>query len=661
MLIRLSPIYLSFAALLLSLGCSAEQPPLETRTINVPTKEFWEPFGLAEKNGVLLVSDGENGRILRLSSDGLQDVFADGFETPSHIAFDSKGNLLVVDSGAHTVVRIDTNGGKTVIAGRDGRSGKSDGPATEALLNGPVGIAIDGDRVLVSDTYNDRIVEIVGGNLRTIAGAIRGFRDGEGSEALFDTPAGLLLMPDGALLVADSGNGVVRRIDRSGNVTAMGRRDSDRIVDGTLETVSFEKPSAFGMTPSGAVLISDGDSIRMMDSIPFPVVSTLSSKSGGFLDGVLSKSRFSRPSAILVKGDGDVLIADSDNGLVRVIGRNLGRTLSADEFHGTLPTAEEFRESGPSRWPFEPADAPRDIAGTLGELRGSIGAESRWSSFHNGLDIAGSYGEKTFFIRDEKVLKLDAARFFNQTRELIRLPRVGYIHLRIGRDSDDVPFDDPRFQFDVDENGKPTGLRIRRGSRFLAGEPIGTLNSQNHVHLVVGRYGYEHNAIIAIDLPGLVDTTPPVIEAIQFIGLEVEELLAEPYEFQQTSRVRALVNAWDRKDANPLRRRLGIFEAGYGIVSGDGTVVVEEKTTLSFKGMPDSDSVALVYGEGSRAGATGITTFRYIIGNQVSVDGFKEDWINFSDLRAGEYEIRIFVTDFFGNRAERSVPIRIIE
>ncbi|MBK8304160.1 MAG: hypothetical protein IPK98_12435 [Chloracidobacterium sp.] len=58
------------------------------------------------------------------------------------------------------------------------------------------------------------------------------------------------------------------------------------------------------------------------------------------------------------------------------------------------------------------------------------GSDQVW--FHNGLDIAGAYGETARFVRDEKVLRPIAAENFGTLRELIRMPTLGYIHIRLG-------------------------------------------------------------------------------------------------------------------------------------------------------------------------------------------------------------------------------------
>lgn len=643
---------------LLSGACSLE-PKDETVTLNTPESDFWEPFGIAERNGVIFVSDGQNGRILKSDDGGSFEVFADGFHTPSHIVFDDEGRLLVVDSGSHTVLRLVDGGKIEILAGRDGVSGETTGTATESLLNGPVGVVTIGNRIIVADTYNDRIVEILDGRLRTLAGSGRGHRDGLGIDARFDTPTGLLAMPDGSLLVADSGNGLIRTISKNGDVSSIGRAGSAESIDGNLSESGFEEPIAMARDTDGSVFVLDGDSIRVMRTSPFPFVTTLTSQEGGFLDGPISESRFSRPSGIAVSSSGGILIADSDNGLIRSIGGDVGSVLAKDKFHSTHPTAQDFRKAGPARWPFEPATAPRDIAGTMGELRGEVGGEDGWRSYHNGLDIAGAYGEDTFLVRDEKVLDVRSFHFLGSRRELVRFPQMGYVHLRIGRDANDIPFDDDRFSFEFDDDNKPSGLRIRRGTKFSAGERIGTLNSQNHVHLVAGRRGYEYNAVVALDLPGLTDSIAPTISGLELVDLKTGVKLSEPVEMNGSEQVVAVVEAWDRKDMNPERRRLGVFEAGYQILKDDGSPLSGETTTISFKGMPGPGSIDLVYATGSRAGAIGITTFRYIIGNLVSVDRYERGTIDFSKLQTGDYRLKVFVTDFFGNRTERLIAFRM--
>ena len=70
-------------------------------------REFGEPFGLAIRDDFLYVSDGEQGKIWRVLDGGKTELVTDKLNTPSAIAFDAEGFLIVADSGSHTIKKVD--------------------------------------------------------------------------------------------------------------------------------------------------------------------------------------------------------------------------------------------------------------------------------------------------------------------------------------------------------------------------------------------------------------------------------------------------------------------------------------------------------------------------------------------------------------------------
>jgi len=276
-------------------------------------------------------------------------------------------------------------------------------------------------------------------------------------------------------------------------------------------------------------------------------------------------------------------------------------------------TAEEVRNAAPGRWPFDPPERPRDIAGTRGETRGEVGVDEHlW--FHNGLDIAGAYGETAGFIRDEKVLRPIAAENFGTLRELLRMPTLGYIHLRLGRDASSQPFRDARFQFQRDDGGGIVGVRVPRGTKFKAGDAIGTLNSMNHVHLIAGRSGSELNALDALILPGIADSRPPVIENVSVYdqNWDLVETVSPNSRIKLTEKTRIVVRAYDQVDGNSDRRRLGVYKLGYQVLKGDKSPVADVNWTINFDRMPPNEAGRFAYASGSRSGATGKTKISYM-------------------------------------------------
>src|SRR6187549_850962 len=82
---------------------NGERPALQyVSTLAGIHREFGEPFGVAVNGSDIYVSDGDAGKIWVLHN-GSPTIFAEGFGTPSAIAFNKNGDLIVADSGSHTI------------------------------------------------------------------------------------------------------------------------------------------------------------------------------------------------------------------------------------------------------------------------------------------------------------------------------------------------------------------------------------------------------------------------------------------------------------------------------------------------------------------------------------------------------------------------------
>ena len=625
-------------------------------------REFGEPFGIAVKGTDIYISDGENGKIWIIRN-GQPSVFAEGFATPSAIAFTKSGDLIVADSGSHTIKSVNAIGEISILAGTEGKAGFADGAAANALFNAPIGVAVGDDgRIFVADTYNDRIRLIEKGQVSTLAGSSPEFADGAGAEAKFHTPTGLAIW-QGKLLVADAGNRRIRVVEPDGRVWTLAGDGRSDLKDGFPYSASFVQPTAVLVNTEGTIYVADGNALREIGGDPFPFVTTISGKvRNGLKDGPARGGRFNRISGLVFSPDGNLLIADSENRLVRALSPNAGgHQITADEIAASRESAEEFRNLQPPRWPYDPPDAPRDIAGTLGEIRGEIPEGKEPARFHNGLDIAGAYGETARFVRTEKVLRPVAAENFGTLREFIRMPTMGYIHIRLGRGVTGVPFDDVRFQFERDAIGKIKDVRVPRGAVFKAGEPIGTLNQMNHVHLIAGRSGTEMNALDALVFPGLMDTRPPVIEKVSLMDENWHEIETanSGARIKLSGKVRIVIRAFDQADGGSERRRLGLYRVGYQILNGDNAAAGDIKWTIRFDRMPSTDAVKYAYGPGSHSGATGETIFNYVATNEVEGDDFREDFLDTPAMSAGNYTLRAYTGDQFGNTTYKDIPFEV--
>jgi hypothetical protein len=143
------------------------------------------------------------------SADGIGS--AARFNTPRGIAATADGVVYVTDAGNHTVRKITPDGIVTTIAGTPGIAGSDD-----THLNTPSGIDVnDKGEVFFVDTFNHAIRMIgTDGKLVTVAGqlGVSGFADGDAAAAKFNAPVGLKIAPDGSIVIADTGNNVIRRL-----------------------------------------------------------------------------------------------------------------------------------------------------------------------------------------------------------------------------------------------------------------------------------------------------------------------------------------------------------------------------------------------------------------------------------------------------------------
>src|SRR5687768_1072335 len=128
---------------------------------------------------------------------------------PNGLAIDREGTLFISDVGTHRILKLERDGKLTVVAGVGEAGFEGDGgPALAARLNAPSDILFDGDgNLLVADTFNHRIRKIDSkGIITTILGT--------GKTDSLNNPQSMALDREGNLLIADTYNHVVKRVDR---------------------------------------------------------------------------------------------------------------------------------------------------------------------------------------------------------------------------------------------------------------------------------------------------------------------------------------------------------------------------------------------------------------------------------------------------------------
>ncbi len=633
-----------------------------------------DPFGLAiDDDGTLFVSDGL-GELKRVAPDGTSQTLTKALHTPSFIALAADHKLIVADSGAHTIHRVDRiTGAVELLAGTPNQSGRRDDAAAQAQFNAPVGVAVnDAGLIFIADTYNDRICTLdANGQIKTLATG-------------FHTPSGLVVAADSSLLVADTGHHRLCRVTMDGTVTTLAGTGEAAVRDGKLLEAAFDQPTGLAWRRDGALAIAEAGSatIRLLQfgNAKQSIEASVTTLAGGFgwRDGTLNEARFQYPTGLAFNAEDVLFVADSGNGAVRALlpdGVTYGQAVQPDEARIPSEKLRATVQSAGARWPFFPFEARREIAGTFGEIRGvSSPNEDAW--FHNGLDIPGAYGETVYAMYGERITRLLAVEGTGETRERLRLPLFGYIHVRIGRDQNDQPLPSlPSAQLLRDGEGKVAEVRVPRGTHIRAGQGVGTLNRLNHVHLIAGPASSEINALAALPLPGISDKIAPVIESVALVSADDATFDAgqkpvnaknakTPAPVMMQGRQRIIVTAYDQADGNASYRRLGLYRLGYQILRKDGSPIAgfaQPRTTMTFDRLPHTpDAARRVYATGSQSGYTGQTIFAYQVTNELRDGVVSEGWWDTTSLAAGEYVVRVFAEDFFRNQATRDLAVTVV-
>lgn len=250
--------------------------------------------------------------------------------SPLSIAIDASGDLYIADSGNNRIRRVDGDGLITTVAGT-GESGFSGdgGPATAAKLNDPEAIAFDEDGNLYVDDYNNTRIRRIGqdGLITTVAGTGDVGFSGDGGQAtaakLFAVE-GISFDANGDLLIADTSNNRIRRVDQDGVITTVaGTGESGSSGDGGPATAAtFNDPVSVVADEDGNLYVSDhhNDRVRRIDNSGTITAFAGTGVRGFAGDGGLANSaKLNQPWA-LAACEGTLYIADARNARVRTVG-----------------------------------------------------------------------------------------------------------------------------------------------------------------------------------------------------------------------------------------------------------------------------------------------------------------------------------------------------
>jgi sugar lactone lactonase YvrE len=260
--------------------------------------------------------------------------FADGagaaaqFDYPWGFAVDGEGSIIIADQDNDIVRKLTPDGTVSTLAGSGSREyagsrGFADGTGAAAQFNSPSGVAVDGEgSIIIADQCNHRVRKITpDGTVSTLAGSgSEGLADGAGAAAQFNCPVGVAVDGEGNIIIADTGNHCVRKLTPDGTVSTLAGSGSAGFADGAGAAAQFNDPWAVAVDGEGNIIIADTGNHCVRKLTPDGIVSTLAgSGSAGFTDGAGTAAQFDIPVGVAVDGEGNIIIADSGNKRVRKI------------------------------------------------------------------------------------------------------------------------------------------------------------------------------------------------------------------------------------------------------------------------------------------------------------------------------------------------------
>ena len=249
------------------------------------------------------------------------------------VAVDGSGNVFIADANNNRVCEVDHSTGMiSTIAGTGTAGfGGDGGPATSALLNFPMGVAVDatGHYLYISDHNNRRVrcVDLTSHKITTVAGdgSLAPSSDGGLATATaIGLNAGIALDTSGNLFIADE-YGVVREVNLLTDIitTVAGGGTSGLGDGGPATSASLSSPFGVAADAEGDLFIADQGHHRVREvNLATTIITTVAGTgtNGHNGDGgQAGAAEVSIPIGLAVDSQGDLFVADTGNNLIREV------------------------------------------------------------------------------------------------------------------------------------------------------------------------------------------------------------------------------------------------------------------------------------------------------------------------------------------------------
>jgi uncharacterized protein (TIGR03437 family) len=261
--------------------------------------------------------------------------------SPTAVAVDSAGNLYIADTHNQSIRKV-ASGVIATVAGNGTRGSSGDnGLATSALLNNPYGLAVDSaGNLYIADSSNNRIRKVSGGMIATVAGNGTPGYSGENGPAInaqLDYPQGVAVDSAGNLYIADAGNNRIRKVSNGVIATVAGSGTPGFSGDNGLATsAQFNNPDGVAVDPAGNLYIADTSNNRIRKVSNRIITTVAGDGTVGFSgdNGPATSAQLAYPWGVAVDSAGNLYIADYGNNRVRKVSNGVIATVAGNGTRG---------------------------------------------------------------------------------------------------------------------------------------------------------------------------------------------------------------------------------------------------------------------------------------------------------------------------------------
>ncbi|MGB2603749.1 MAG: hypothetical protein WBC78_09150, partial [Candidatus Sulfotelmatobacter sp.] len=307
--------------------------------------EINQPSGLAlDASGNLYFSDTSNnvvrmvnssGNIHTIAGNGTAGFSGDGgaatsasLNSPHGLAFDTNGNLYIADDLNNRVRIVAGLGTDTVTINTyagDGDPGVAGdgGLASKAAIGLPRGVQVTNGTLYISNAAQSRVraVNLKSQIINSVAGSTGGY-DGDGHaplKSMFLSPTGLMVDSVGDLLIVDTGNDRVRKVNAAG--TTVSTIVGGYVGDGGVATNGcLNSPENIAFTSSGNLyIVEDGNRVREVTAGNISTLAGTGVTGYSGDKGPGSAATINSPLGVAADPVGNVYIADTGNNVIRVV------------------------------------------------------------------------------------------------------------------------------------------------------------------------------------------------------------------------------------------------------------------------------------------------------------------------------------------------------